>query len=126
MPQTTQTAQTTRPTPIRVVFVAFEGMSLLDLSGPLEVFRSVALHPEYGGAKMPYETHVVSANGGPVTTFDGLTMMTAPLKSLNNRTIDTLIVPGGPYAREIMADKKLAHVPALGNAERSSDSLSTT
>ena len=37
--------QTTRATPIRVVFVAFEGMSLLDLSGPLEVFGTVRLLP---------------------------------------------------------------------------------
>ena len=110
MPQTTQTIQTTRsnPTPIRVVFLAFEGMSLLDLSGPLEVFRSVALHPDYADGKSPYEKHVVSAEGGPVMTFDGLALMTAPLKSLNAKAIDTLIVPGGPYAREIMADTTLA------------------
>ena len=100
--------QSTRTTPIRVVFVAFEGMSLLDLSGPLEVFRSVALHPDYADEKSPYETHVVSAEGGLVTTFDGLALMTAPLKSLNGRPIDTLIVPGGPYARQIMADTRLA------------------
>ena len=99
MPQTT---------PIRVVFVAFEGMSLLDLSGPLEVFRSVALHPDYADDKSPYETHVVSAEGGPVMTFDGLALMTAPLKSLNTKAIDTLVVPGGPYARQIMADTRLA------------------
>ena len=71
---------TTRTNPIRVVFVAFEGMSLLDLSGPLEVFRSVALHPDYADGKSPYETHVVSAEGGPVMTFDGLALMTAPLE----------------------------------------------
>jgi transcriptional regulator GlxA family with amidase domain len=99
---------TTRTTPIRVVFVAFEGMSLLDLSGPLEAFTTVGLHPDYGGEKAPYETHVVSAAGGPVKTSNGLTLMTAPLESLKGRAIDTLVVPGGPYAREIMADAKLA------------------
>jgi transcriptional regulator GlxA family with amidase domain len=98
----------TRTAPIRVAFVAFEGMSLLDLAGPLEVFRAVSLHPDYAGDKLPYETHVVSAAGGLITTYNGLQVMTASLANLNNRPIDTLIVPGGPYAREIMADERLA------------------
>ena len=102
--------QTTNPdtAPIRIVFVGFENMSMLDLAGPLEVFRSVALHPDYAGTKAPYETHLVSAEGGLVMTYNGLAVMTSALKSLNGKAIDTLIVPGGPYARKIMADAELA------------------
>ena len=97
-----------RTNPIRIVFAGFEGMSLLDLAGPLEVFRAVTLHPDYQGEKCPYETQVVSIEGGPVTTYNGLQVSTAPLKSLDGKAIDTLIVPGGPYARKIMADAELA------------------
>jgi transcriptional regulator GlxA family with amidase domain len=98
MPQTT---------PLRVVLVAFEGMSLLDLSGPLEAFRTVSLLPDRAGEKMPYETHVVSTGGGPVMTCAGVALMTAPLKSLQGRAIDTLIVPGGPDVRGAVADARL-------------------
>jgi len=96
-----------RTTPIRVALTAFDGMSLLDLAGPLEALRVASLHPAYEGKPLVYETHVVSAKGGPVMTVDGLPIVTAPLSSLNGRTIDTLIAPGGPYAFEVTADKKL-------------------
>jgi transcriptional regulator GlxA family with amidase domain len=106
--KTAQPTPTPRTAPIRVVFVVYEGMSLLDFSGPLGAFRAVAFHPDYMGGKLPYETHVVSATGGPVMTADGVALITAPLASLNGKTIDTLIVPGGPHAQQIMANKPLA------------------
>ena len=99
--------QTTRATPIRVVFVAFEGMSLLDLSGPLEVFGTVPLLPGRAADAPRYETHVVSADGGPVMTCVGVPLMTTPFASLKGRAIDTLIVPGGPRSWEVIADARL-------------------
>jgi transcriptional regulator GlxA family with amidase domain len=104
MPQSTQT---TANSPIRVVFVAFEGMSLLDLSGPLEAFGTVPLIPGRAQDAPHYETHVVSVKGGPVMTCVGVPLMTTPLASLKGRAIDTLIVPGGPKARQIVADARL-------------------
>ena len=98
MPQTTS---------IRVVFVAFKGMSLLDLSGPLETFGTVPLLPGRAENAPRYEVHVVSAEGGPVMTCVGAALMTAPLASLNGKAIDTLIVPGGPNAREVIGDARL-------------------
>jgi transcriptional regulator GlxA family with amidase domain len=93
--------------PIRVAFIAFEGMSLLDLAGPLETLRMASTHPDFSGGPLVYETHVVSAEGGPVMTCDGVALMTEPLASLKGRAIDTLIAPGGPDAREVTADARL-------------------
>lgn len=107
MPQTTQSTQTTQTTPIRIAFVAFEGMSLLDLSGPLEAFGTVPLLPGRTEGAPRYETHVVSVKGGPVMTCVGVALMTAPLKSLNGKAIDTLIVPGGPRSRDVIGDARL-------------------
>ena len=98
---------TPQTTPIRIVFVAFEGMSLLDLSGPLEAFGTVPLLPGRAANAPRYETHVVSTEGGPVMTCVGAALMTAPLASLNGKAIDTLIVPGGPRSWEVIADARL-------------------
>jgi len=94
-------------TPIRVAFVAFKGMSLLDLCGPLEALRVVSLHPDFAGGPLVYETHVVSADGGPVMTCDRVALVTEPLASLKGRAIDTLIAPGAPDARDVTADARL-------------------
>lgn len=93
--------------PIRIVFVAFEGMSLLDLVGPLEAFGTVPLLPGRAVNAPRYETHVVSVDGGPVTSCVGAQIMTTPLASLKTKTIDTLIVPGGPRSWEVTADARL-------------------
>src|SRR5215510_14485965 len=88
-------------TPIRVAFVAFKGMSLLDLCGPLEALRVVSLHPDFAGGPLVYETHVVSADGGPVMNCDRLALVTEPLAGLKGRAIDMLIAPRAPKCRRV-------------------------
>jgi transcriptional regulator GlxA family with amidase domain len=100
-------SQMTSAAPILVAITAFEGMSLLDLSGPLEALRVASLHPDHAGKPLVYETRIVSAGGGPVMTYNGVAIVTEPLSALDGRTIDTLICPGGPYAREVTADSRL-------------------
>jgi transcriptional regulator GlxA family with amidase domain len=67
-------------------------MNLLDLSGPLQALATVNRLVEPG---QRYEVHVVSADGGPVTTGCGLQVHTESFESLHGRRLDTLIVPGG-------------------------------
>ena len=40
------------PSAIRVAFVAYQGVSLLDLSGPLEALRVASTHPNHLGAAL--------------------------------------------------------------------------
>ena len=49
------------------------------------------------GSGTPYRIVVVSRRGGPVTTTSGLPLVTSADRRARsaNRTIDTLIVPGG-------------------------------
>lgn len=78
----------------RVVLLAYEGMNLIDLSGPLQALATASrLNREAGGGT--YETIVASAAGGPVVTGPGLPVITVALASLDGLAIDTLIVPGG-------------------------------
>jgi transcriptional regulator GlxA family with amidase domain len=96
-----------RATPIRVALVAFEGMALLDLCGPLSTLGMASLGPLRAGKPPVYETHVVSTKGGLVTPYEGLPIVTAPLSSLDGLEIDTLICPGGPNPGEVAADPAL-------------------
>ena len=48
--------------PIRVAIVAYEGVSLLDLSGPLEALRVASTHPNHVGASLIYKCSVLSVS----------------------------------------------------------------
>jgi putative intracellular protease/amidase len=59
------------PPPIRVAIAAYDGVSLLDLSGPLEALRLASTHPNHLGSTVAYDRRVVSVRGGTVMTADG-------------------------------------------------------
>jgi transcriptional regulator GlxA family with amidase domain len=80
-----------------VVFTVYDGMRLLDLTGPLDTFALANdLHAAKGSA--PYSLRAVSVTGGPVRTSSGLLVSTEPLSALQGAAIDTLIVGGGAAA----------------------------
>jgi transcriptional regulator GlxA family with amidase domain len=82
------------PSALRVAFVAYEGVSLLDLSGPLEALRVASTHPDHLGVSSVYACSVHSIHGGPIMTADGVRIVTEPTSALDGEAIDTLIVPG--------------------------------
>ena len=79
--------------PIRVAIVAYEGVSLLDLSGPLEALRVASTHPNHSARRSIYKCSVHSVHGGLVMTADGVRIVTEPVSALDGHAIDTLIVP---------------------------------
>lgn len=85
------------PAPRRVVFLCYDGMLSLDLSGPIEVFdiarRLIAArHPE---APAAYELELVAWSPPLVHTTSGLPLhVPADARQLRG-PLDTLIVPGG-------------------------------
>jgi transcriptional regulator GlxA family with amidase domain len=87
-----------------IVITAYEGVSLLDLGGPLEAFRVAS---GFGERRVAYECSVVSVRGGPVKTADGVELVTEPVRSLGQKAIDTLIVPGGFLVDDVTRDRKL-------------------
>jgi transcriptional regulator GlxA family with amidase domain len=81
------------PAPPRlVVALVFDGVMLLDLSGPLEAFTIAA--GAHAGAP-PYRTRVASMAGGTTRTSTGLVVVAEPVAALDGEPIDTLLVPGG-------------------------------
>ena len=93
--------------PIRVAIVAYEGVSLLDLSGPLEALSVASTHPNHVGASLIYKCSVHSVHGGLVMTADGVGIATEPLSGLDGHMIDTLIVPGACNVDDVRRDRKL-------------------
>ncbi len=80
----------------RIGFVAFEGMTTLDLVGPLDVFQAANDRIEVGRA---YELLVLSVGGRSVTTSSGLHIKShRPLERAPR--LDTVIVPGGSGLRD--------------------------
>jgi transcriptional regulator GlxA family with amidase domain len=95
------------PSALRVAFVAYEGVSLLDLSGPLEALRVASTHPNHLGASSVYACSVHSIHGGPIMTADGVRIVTEPTRALDGQAIDTLIVPGACNIDDVRRDREL-------------------
>jgi transcriptional regulator GlxA family with amidase domain len=91
----------------RVVFVTYKGVSLLDLSGPLEAFRVAAAFARPQERNTTYECIVVSARGGRVMTADGVELNTKSVRSIADKSIDTLIAPGAFLVDDVTRDRAL-------------------
>src|ERR1700693_2105184 len=88
------------------LFVAFEGMGLLDLTGPLTVVCSASKFMEQQG-RHGYARHTVSLDGGPILTTEGVTIETAPISKFVAAEIDTIVIPGALDMEPALADRRL-------------------
>lgn len=78
---------------VDVVFIAFDGVQMLDVAGPMEVFAVANEHLPAGAT--PYRLTLGSPAGRPLGTHAGLQLgPVAALQDLPER-IDTLVVTGG-------------------------------
>jgi transcriptional regulator GlxA family with amidase domain len=91
----------------RIVIAAYEGVSLLDLVGPLEAFQVASSFGGAGESRVTYECSVVSIRGGPVKTANGVELVTKSVRSLGRAPIDTLIVPGAFLVDDVTRDRDL-------------------
>ncbi|MEV7976967.1 GlxA family transcriptional regulator [Streptomyces sp. NPDC086519] len=84
----------------RVGFVVFEGVTMLDVSGPSEVLHQA------GRLAAPYELVLVSPEGGTVTTSAGLAL-TGTVRAADAGPVDTALVAGGDLLAERPIDDAL-------------------
>ncbi len=84
----------------RAVFVAYPGITALDLVGPHEVL----------GASGEYDLTVAAAEAGPVRTTRGPLVVADRALAAVRGPVDTLIVVGGEGAIEAARDDALVHV----------------
>jgi len=77
-----------------VALLVFDGIQILDVTGPAAVFGAAN-----DAAPGPfYCVHILSAQGGLVTSNSGVVLQTAALSSLAAGAVDTVLVVGGSKA----------------------------
>jgi transcriptional regulator GlxA family with amidase domain len=91
--------------PISVTVVAFPGVQILDVTGPVEVF-SMANRLGSPAAKR-YSVHVVAPRTGAVATSSGLPIVASHGIGWAPARVDTLMVAGGVGTREARRDPRL-------------------
>jgi transcriptional regulator GlxA family with amidase domain len=90
-----------------VLIVGFPGLQALDLIGPFEVFTGATrVLSAQGHTGRGYAVTIASADGAPVDTGTGLTLVAAPLPDAVEE-IDTLVLPGGFGTPAAVADDRL-------------------
>lgn len=88
----------------RIAIVAFPGVTLLDISGPAQVFAELeAIELPAPGYSLSY----LSTSGGLVQTDVGMMINTVPIESIRPHQVDTLVIPGGPGIWEMRKDPAL-------------------
>ena len=90
--------------PRRIAIVAFPGVTLLDISGPAQVFAELQ---EIEPPSASYSLSYLSTSGGLVPTDVGMMIDTAPISGVRPHQIDTLLIPGGPGIWSLRQDAVL-------------------
>jgi transcriptional regulator GlxA family with amidase domain len=78
-----------------ILFVAFPGMCMLEMTGPQTVFWNASQCREQRGLQ-GYERRTVSIGGGVVRTLEGMEIHTEALADFAAAEVDTILVPGAP------------------------------
>lgn len=90
----------------QVVFVAFDGMQLLNVAGPAELLDAAT---QALGGRGGYELLIATPDGRPVRGSGGLRLMAdVALGHVRPRAVDTLIVGGGMRIDEALGDPRLS------------------
>ena len=82
--------------------LAFDRVNLLDVSGPAQVF-SEANHVSTN-TSINYGIQVYSQHGGMVRSDCGIELNASSFETIQSKTLDTLIIAGGPGVNECIKD----------------------
>lgn len=84
----------------KIAFICFDKLSILDLTGPMQIFSSATKDGE-----AEYKIEIISTKGGMISCSAGLMLKTHPLKELDG--FDSLIVVGGLGVSKASTDTDL-------------------
>lgn len=92
-----------------IAIVAFDGVELVDLTGPTDVFALTNLGVQQSGvSKEPvYPIQVLAKKPGLVTTSSGLRIHAEGTYGGLRDDIDTLLIPGSPDVSAVLSDPAL-------------------
>lgn len=86
-----------------VVFVAFDEVGLLALSGPQTTFWLASQIMKKNGLS-GYDCHTVSARGGLVKTAEGVEINTIAMDAHQDFEFDTVLIPGSPKITDLVEE----------------------
>lgn len=102
-----------------IVLVAFEGVQLLDLAGPADVFDAATRAAADRDGSVGYELTIVSAGGVSVRASSGMRIEPdSALAALDPGAIDTLLVPGGRGRLALEDSDLVAGLPRVAAGAR--------
>ena len=87
-----------------VLIFAYEGVQLMDIAGPAQVFSTANAE----GAFPPYEIRFFGVVAGPVLSVSGLPLVLEGPATLP--TGDTVVIPGGPGVQKVMVSAEALSV----------------
>jgi len=89
--------------------VAFDGVELLDLTGPLDVFGIAGIGIQRSGISVspPYLVEVLAKRPGLITSSSGLRIHADSAYGTLRDDIDTLLIPGSPDVNAVLCDALL-------------------
>lgn len=90
---------------MRVGFLLFDQVDLLDFGGPYEVFLTANRLMERRGASPAFEVITLSLDGEPVRAYGGVGLV--PAGRLDAEGCDLLVVPGAIAISDVVADQAL-------------------
>lgn len=104
----------------RIAVVAYDGVGLLDVTGPLEVFTQANV------VNGNYDLQVASPDGGQVVTRTGTKLVaTVALREIT-RPFDSLVVAGGPdWEKAIVSEPLVTQVARVARLARRVTSVCT-
>lgn len=89
--------------------VAFDGVEILDLTGPMEVFAlpNYFLQQSGRGEEQVYPMRIFAKQPGPLRSSCGLQVYADSAYGDPIRGIDTLLIPGSPNVEALLSDPSL-------------------
>lgn len=90
----------------RIIFVIYPGVTLLDVTGPVQAFSS-ANNTEFANGHHLYEIVIASPEGGPILTDCMVELGSVTLDVATSKPIDTLIIAGGDGVFDAMEQSQL-------------------
>ncbi len=91
----------------RVVIVIYPGVTLLDATGPAQVFASANNADPVHSSAPHYDVILASPSGGQIATDTGITVGTQSLEQADLHPIDTLIIAGGDGIFDLIEEQTL-------------------
>jgi transcriptional regulator GlxA family with amidase domain len=92
-----------------IAVVAYPGVEILDVAGPLEVFAAAGEVMVRKGrvAESPYRVQVLAPQAGPLQSQSGIGLVADRALGRVSGGIDTLLVAGGMGTREMATDARV-------------------